>query len=338
MKILDSVDLNDPSVEVYDHIYHRGFNSAAGVEIIRAGVGDGCHYEEVSATDPHHSEALAMYASQVKHEFPNVKFLKDNLAQTWTWLYLAMDDCPYTLGTIGYTGIYGGDNKDKYRFKSPFVWNRIYTDGDSNSYMASSEKLETIMKRIRKCLRPFYPHELFYRQRRIVTNEKDNAGDKFEDVMREKGKKVIDALLAGGLGNAKYHWIPQFIKMVENPELNEDGTLYLPFDGLELALRNFKIELGEQAHIENNHDYIQVWLNNGRYALTALLHDGKGALQQLVTFKTGSIEEMPEEVSTKIATLDFMGKEGESKNYGESNWALDVGFMAIKSELYYVAC
>ena len=54
----------------------------------------------------HNGEGLAMYASQVKHEFPNVKFLKDDLAQTWTWLYLAVDDCPFTLGTLvtlGYT-------------------------------------------------------------------------------------------------------------------------------------------------------------------------------------------------------------------------------------------
>ena len=51
----------------------------------------------------------------------------------------------------------------------------------------------------------------------------------------------------------------------------------------------------------------------------------------------GFIEDMPEAMARQIAALDFVGKEGSSIVFRETNWQMGQGLMMVKGALYYLA-
>jgi hypothetical protein len=333
--IQGDIDYTDPLVEIYDYDNYNtdGFNHNSCNSVLESdGKFDKERWERVSPTEAGLNALGVDLACRVKREIPDVSFVR-LITNSDRRLWLAMPDCPYTVGSIGY-GHWGGSPDNTFNIWSPFIKNRRYNEGDHMYFNKQSKNLDMVIREARRCVRSIYPHELVYMPRlRNVYYDMDAA----KDASNKEVSKFAEKLKAKF---CRIKFINDMLNTINAPEVDSGGQLILPDEEVSTLLQEFSKAREDIASNEHNVNMLQVYLQDDRYTLTAVIRppsDGRfSETAKLVTFQQGLIKDMPESIAAKIATLDFMNKEGLG-GYNDSHWIVDTGLMLLRGRLYYVA-
>lgn len=233
-----------------------------------------------------------------------------------------------------------------YEVWSPYIRNNLY-NGGTEHYRKKSIHKKVALTSVRRYVRPIPAMEAHLPDWGDVIEEQHDAQRRRKDIAEHHLQHVYKQAATNELVALRRY------------QHAGESEAYVFQDGEILAsIDNFLIEdakLGDAINdaIEGSRCYQRIQIRQApdsgsvSYQLThievPLARSRRNHVaneEHLVYAEHGGdfrpIREIPDEVSTQISTLDFLGKDHRTKQWSEYVWVLNTGVMMEKGVLYYI--